>query len=237
MLTEKLGFGDGGLISTIDDLNDWSEALKKGKILSESSRKEMLRSALLEDGSVVWPEGMALRGSGAGVFLSGYDGHRVEKHSGGWADASAQLTRFLDDDLTVVVLTNVGDWAERPWIGEEIGSLFIGGYKLPEWTPTETVQSKATSEVAEMIKLIQQKKPVSSGLARDLATELSLNPAQFVPLVKGVDTTKLRFIRRVPQGKHPIDLYLSEGKVPMVVTVARDLTGLVEEISSFPVPR
>ena len=33
MLTDVIGLGDGGLISTVDDLNTWSEALKHGRIL------------------------------------------------------------------------------------------------------------------------------------------------------------------------------------------------------------
>jgi hypothetical protein len=122
--------GAGGILSTPDDLNLWSEALKRGKLLKPNSRTEMLTMARLTGGDIAWPE--FADGYGLGVYLRIRDGKRIEKHSGGWDDSSSQLTRFLDDDLTVVLLTNRGVIDQRPWLGEAIGEYFLGRSLLPD---------------------------------------------------------------------------------------------------------
>jgi CubicO group peptidase (beta-lactamase class C family) len=132
-LTAVMGFSAGGLISSVDDMNRWSEALATGRILAAKSRLEMLEPAKLSDGRVASAAGQSSGGYGLGVFLSGSRDHPVEKHSGGWGNGCAQFTRFVKDRLTVVILTNGGGWGDRSWAGEEVGSLFIKGFRLPSW--------------------------------------------------------------------------------------------------------
>ena len=234
-LTAEVGLGDGGLLSTVEDLNKWSEALKHDKLLKPASRALMLTPGRLKSGELGWPDGMGF-GYGLGVFLDGPANHRVEKHSGGWQDASAQLTRYLDDDLTVVVLTNYGGWAERPWVGQAIAHLFDPKLELPTYE---------TAVDPEPAKLELYRKAVSEMVAKRVPKDLlSVRLATFfgpaiedvAASLKDAKTADLEFVRKVPQGKGAIYLYRHEVPTPEIVFVRFDESGKIANFDSFPIP-
>src|SRR5882724_7704724 len=45
---------------------------------------------------------------GFGWFVESQNGHRVVEHEGRWQGFESQISRYLDDGLTVVVLVNSG---------------------------------------------------------------------------------------------------------------------------------
>lgn len=233
MLNDVLGFGHGGLVSNADDLNRWSEALKNGSLLNAGSRAQMLTPALLEGGDTAYPEGMGSLGYGLGVFLGGSPAHRVEKHSGSWRDASAQLTRFLDDDLTVVVLTNEGGWDERPWIGEEIGSFFLSGIQLPEWKVAPDPDPTILAHVLSLAESVARGEPDLSLASASFWLELSNDPQAWST---GMKLRGAQFVQRIPQGKHTIWLYLVPGSTAQLLQVEEDSDGRIAAMSSSAMP-
>jgi CubicO group peptidase (beta-lactamase class C family) len=48
-------------------------------------------------------------GYGFAWFIDRINGHRVVQHSGTWQGFRTYIARYLDDGVTVVVLTNLGD--------------------------------------------------------------------------------------------------------------------------------
>ena len=46
---------------------------------------------------------------GFGWFIDSYHGHRLVQHSGGTPGFSSVIYRFIDDKLTIIVLTNHSD--------------------------------------------------------------------------------------------------------------------------------
>lgn len=233
MLTDLLGFGDGGLISTVDDLNLWSEALKHNKVLKPDSRKLMLAPAQLEGGDIGWAEGMSSNGYGLGVFLSGTPEHRVEKHSGGWIDASAQLTRFLDDDVTVVVLTNAGGWAERPWVGEELGALYVKNFHLPDWKST-TTDSEFHATLTKFIEAGVAKKVDASVTSDALAKQMTAAPDALAAFLKPLDPKSLQLVQKIPQGKRT--LYLYRTSPSSILCIERDASGKINDLTPVAIP-
>jgi D-alanyl-D-alanine carboxypeptidase len=85
------------IFSTVRDLVKWDNALAAGKVVKRSSLEQMWTPVRLNSG-----------GSFPYAFAWGMDerrGHRMLTHTG---ITGTEYTRFPDDKLTVIVLTNLG---------------------------------------------------------------------------------------------------------------------------------
>ena len=91
-----------GLNTTVGDLAKWDAALSEGRVLKPSSLAEMWRAVRLNGGKVFRLDGKML-GYGLGWLVDDRPGHRAVGHSG--SDSTSYI-RFLDDRLSVAVLTN-----------------------------------------------------------------------------------------------------------------------------------
>jgi len=94
---------DGSLYFSIMDLAKWDAALYTEKLLKRSSLDEMWTVAKLNNGQ---PNSGHY---GFGWFVVTKNGHRVVEHEGAWQGFETQISRYVDDKLTVVVLTNLDD--------------------------------------------------------------------------------------------------------------------------------
>lgn len=94
--------GAGALYSTLEDLYRWNEGLFSGKVLSEKSLKAAFTPVLLNNGKL--PEGTKY---GYGWGLGSFRGLEEVQHSGGLHGFHAQLLRLPEENLTVVILTNI----------------------------------------------------------------------------------------------------------------------------------
>jgi CubicO group peptidase (beta-lactamase class C family) len=92
---------DGSLYFSILDLAKWDAALYTEKLLKRSSLEQMWSPAKLKDGQ---PN---KDGYGFGWETGRRHGHRVISHGGAWQGFETSIARFVDDQLTVVVLTNL----------------------------------------------------------------------------------------------------------------------------------
>jgi CubicO group peptidase (beta-lactamase class C family) len=92
---------DGSLYFNIVDLAKWDDALRCGKVLDEQSLAAMWTPALLNDGE---PNSA---GYGFAWACGGEPGHRTVAHGGAWQGFTCYFIRYLDDDLSVAVLTNL----------------------------------------------------------------------------------------------------------------------------------
>lgn len=90
--------GDGSLYLTAHDLALWSIALESDAILSKSIKDFSWTPARLNDGSATK--------YGFGWFIESKNGHRRVAHDGAWQGFTVAFTRFVDDGLAVIVLTN-----------------------------------------------------------------------------------------------------------------------------------
>jgi CubicO group peptidase (beta-lactamase class C family) len=89
---------DGSLYLTARDLARWDQALYGEKILDARLRAASFTAAKLNDG--------ATAPYGYGWFVDTIKGRRHISHGGAWQGFRAQLCRYVDDKLTVVVLAN-----------------------------------------------------------------------------------------------------------------------------------
>ena len=91
----------GAFVTTVLDLAKWDAALYTDDVLRESSRREMWTPVRLTDGTS-YPYGF-------GWMTGTLKGHRFVHHPGGMPGARADIVRFVDQGLTIIVLMNLDD--------------------------------------------------------------------------------------------------------------------------------
>jgi CubicO group peptidase (beta-lactamase class C family) len=120
--------GDGGVYSSLNDLEKWDRALADHTLLSE---KEMAPALLPPAGTGDRLQSVNGRPAplyGFGWFLDPYCGHRRYSHYGETVGFRNAIQRFPDDRLTVIVLSNQAD-LDAPDLAEAEAKLFLKSEK------------------------------------------------------------------------------------------------------------
>ena len=115
---------DGSLYFSILDLAKWDAALFTNVLLKDSTREQMWTVAKLNDGK---PNSGHY---GFGWFIESNGTHRVVEHEGQWQGFETQISRYVDDGLTVVVLTNLGS-AKPDKIAHEVAAIYLSKSGAP----------------------------------------------------------------------------------------------------------
>jgi CubicO group peptidase (beta-lactamase class C family) len=92
----------GALGSTVVDLVTWERALRSGQAVSAGSYAAMIEPARLNDGS--------LSEYGLGLMSLKFRDRAATTHAGGINGFVTMMTHFQEDDLTVVVLSNLSSF-------------------------------------------------------------------------------------------------------------------------------
>lgn len=111
---------DGALYFSTLDLAKWDAALYTEKLLKKSSLDQMWTVAKLKNTK---PNSGHY---GFGWFIETRNGHRVVEHEGAWQGFETQISRYVDDKLTVVVLTNL-DEAKPATIANHVAEMYLSG--------------------------------------------------------------------------------------------------------------
>jgi CubicO group peptidase (beta-lactamase class C family) len=90
--------GDGNVFTSIEDLAKWDAALPEGKLLKPATFKQAWTPQKLDDGKETQ--------YGFGWMVNREKGKLVAGHGGGWTGTRTNIMRWVDDKLTVVVLSN-----------------------------------------------------------------------------------------------------------------------------------
>ncbi|NOT33725.1 MAG: serine hydrolase [Candidatus Eisenbacteria bacterium] len=91
-------FAAGAIVSSVDDLLKWDNALTAGKVMKPASLARTMAPVTLADGKS--------SSYGFGWVMSNYEGHRIEQHNGGIDGFLANVVRIPDDRLYVAMLVN-----------------------------------------------------------------------------------------------------------------------------------
>ena len=111
---------DGSLYFSILDLAKWDAALYTEKLLKRSSLEQMWTVVKLNNGE---PNSGHY---GFGWEITRIHGHEVIGHAGAWQGFKTQISRYVDDKLTVVVLSNLAE-ADPEQIAEHVAELYLKG--------------------------------------------------------------------------------------------------------------
>ena len=113
----SLKFAAGGLYSTIGDLYKWDQALYTNQLVSQDTLNTIFTSYVTTDR----PDAA---GYGYGWLISQESGHRVIEHSGLVNGFVTQLARYPDDQMTIIVLSNL-DASFVEAIGRKLAELVL----------------------------------------------------------------------------------------------------------------
>jgi CubicO group peptidase (beta-lactamase class C family) len=90
---------DGSLYLTVSDLAKWDAALYTERLIKKASLDLMWTPVKLNDGKT--------RDYGFGWSFASINGHRIIEHGGAWQGFTTFIARYVDDKLTIIVLTNL----------------------------------------------------------------------------------------------------------------------------------
>ncbi len=91
-------YAAGSLLSSVDDLAVWNEAVFSGKLLKKEWQDKAFAPYPLANGEST--------GYGYGWFISDFRGHRCIEHGGGINGFTSQAMAFPDDHVYIAILTN-----------------------------------------------------------------------------------------------------------------------------------
>lgn len=112
---------DGAFYFTILDLAKWDAALYTNKLLKQSSLAKIWTPVTLNDGR--------RKGYGFGWHTDEILERRVVFHGGAWQGFKSFIVRFLDDNLTIILLANSWDTKEFK-LARGLAAIFY-----PEFAP------------------------------------------------------------------------------------------------------
>lgn len=116
--------GDGGIYSSLDDLEKWDRALREHTLLSAAEMQPALTPVQAAGGPAKFPEGRAVS-YGFGWFLDPYRGHKRMSHDGETIGFRTTIQRFPDDQLTIIVLANRVD-VDPEELALKVANLYLG---------------------------------------------------------------------------------------------------------------
>ena len=138
---------DGALYFNVGELEKWDRALYGSDIVKPESLKVMWTPFVLNDGHA------NADGYGFGWFVHDINGHRVIEHGGAWQGFTCGISRYVDDKITVVVLTNLDSDHAAP----EGMVHVIAGLVDPKLMPPPTPMIADTQpQIANMVRAVMQ---------------------------------------------------------------------------------
>lgn len=116
--TTSDAYGANGLTSTTDDLLNWDRALRANTLITAASFEEMIANPR--------------NGYGYGWEIRTWFGRRQVGHAGSGYGYSTYMGRFIDDGLTVIVLSN-SDEASAGGAARALAAIYFGeDHQTPE---------------------------------------------------------------------------------------------------------
>ena len=106
----------GAFLSTVLDLAKWDAMLNSDRVLTGSTRRQMWTPVTLNDGKS--------HPYGFGWELASLKDRKQVQHGGSMPGFRSQFVRFVDDRLTIIVLTNAED-VDRDEIVHGIAALYL----------------------------------------------------------------------------------------------------------------
>ena len=118
--------GNGGILSTVGDLQTWNAALTDGRLGGEEFVRMMHDRAVLNDGRTISYAG--------GLQLRDFAGVPSITHTGSTAGYRGFIGRYPDQQLSIAILCNVGN-ANPGALGGQVARVFLGDAASPDPEP------------------------------------------------------------------------------------------------------
>ena len=203
--------GNGGILSTAEDMFKWHEALLGGDIL-DAEAKEKLYGKHVSEG----PGAPTFYGYGWAIFPTPLDTTLIT-HNGGNGIFFADFLRFLDDDLTIYLATNSAT-EENEAVAFRVADLILG--------TDFAAQMGGSDDLCGFSQWGPDTLPPGPDLDELPPTEVGTTMAEFLSILPGSDDdARLRF------AIDHVDPTLSGGASPEAV--AGEIASLQAEFEGF----
>jgi CubicO group peptidase (beta-lactamase class C family) len=190
---------DGSLYFSLRDLIAWDAGVRSHAILKPESWAQILTPVQLTSGKT-YPYGF-------GWFLEERGGKPLQHHSGSWQGFKTQFSRFIGDDLSIVVLANLAQ-ANPTRIADGVAALVDPALALPPLTPIEDREPQLTTRASHFLESAR------AGTLR--AGDLAYTRAGFFPDIAKIIQTRLQpvtmpatlvLVKRVELGDDRVSTY------------------------------
>jgi CubicO group peptidase (beta-lactamase class C family) len=181
---------DGSLYFNVLDLAKWDAALYGTSLLKQSSLDRMWTAYPLNDGK---PNA---DGYGFGWFIEAQNGHKRIAHGGLWQGFTADIARYPDDALTVVVLANF-DRAQPAYFSHVIAGLADAPLLPPRLAAMDDTQPAIAASLRVLLDRIAAGQDIRDQMAPNFAKMVTPEMTQNVrrriaPLWPGGTLTLVR---------------------------------------------
>jgi len=158
---------DGTLYFTVLDLEKWDAALYTEKLLKRSSLDQMWTVMKLNNGK---PN---KANYGLAWEINEINGHKVIEHGGAWQGFTCDISRYVDEKLTVVVLTNLDSGHAQPGkIAHTVAGLYLPALMPAEIKPIEDKEPQTTQLVRSLLQEIASGKTDQGRFVAELRAKL-----------------------------------------------------------------
>jgi CubicO group peptidase (beta-lactamase class C family) len=156
---------DGTLYFNVIDLNKWDDALYGTQLLKQSSLDRIWTVYPLNDGK---PNGA---GYGFAWMIGKQHDHKRIEHGGAWQGFTCRISRYPDDNLTVVVLANLSG-ANTGYMAQIIAGLADPVLLPPKLVSIPDTQPALTASLVKLLDQLLAGQDASSSTADDTAPRI-----------------------------------------------------------------
>jgi CubicO group peptidase (beta-lactamase class C family) len=221
-------FSAGALVSTVNDMAKWDAALYSESPLRRAARDKMWTEAKLNDGKGA--------GYGFGWSVGNRNGRKLVEHGGGIQGFSTQISRFLDDKLTVIVLTN-SDNGRAGAIANGIASIYVPELKIAVAAPIEDKDSATTLMLRKSVETLLSGSKEGIPLTPSFSAFLTPERLQLGPnlVASAGKLTTFQLLRSRAEGKNTVYQYRAMlGRTAHLMTFVLTESKLIEGASIQP---
>jgi CubicO group peptidase (beta-lactamase class C family) len=133
---------DGSLYWSVRDLLAWDAAVRRRAILKPESWEQILTPVRLNSGKS-YPYGF-------GWSLDERDHKPLQQHGGAWQGFRTQLSRFVEDDLSIVVLANLAQ-ADPSRFVDGIAAIINPALAAPLPAPIDDVEPQVAVRLRRLL--------------------------------------------------------------------------------------
>ena len=122
----------------------WDRGLREGRVLSSESWRTVFTPARLNSGRT-YPYGF-------GWSVEEFAGQTVQSHSGGSQGFTTYISRYLGDDLSIIVLTNLAE-GDPARIAKRVAAVLSDTLPLPQRTPIADSDPARRLELERLLRV------------------------------------------------------------------------------------
>jgi len=179
---------DGALYLTTLDLIAWDAGVRSREILEAESWTQIFEPVKLRSGKH-YPYGF-------GWDVDDITGQTVHEHGGSWQGFRTHLTRYLGDDLTIIVLANLAE-ADPERILDGIAGILNPALARPEATPIPDREPAVTARLERLLVMTREGKLTPAQFAYIRAGYFSEFAAEYARMLNELgDPSRLELIER-----------------------------------------